>query len=178
MPATDAGKVLVVMRTDDVGSPVEVVEVALRVKVAQLDVAEDLEIQSRLRPVGQPQDPELNRAGVVGGVGGTKYSTSARAPDALGGDPGVPGAMTALVAVQVGPHRLPGGTPELARVLPPEVDVAAWLVGGQSVVAVAADPAAARVPVEREAPRGVGDDPPVAALAQVVEPGGRGVRVA
>ena len=158
-----------------VAGPVQVVEVAHGVGEAQLDVAEGPQSHRPLAGVGQAQVPQLDRAGLVRAARRHEVEGLRPHPGALGGDPRVAGPMAALVAVEGAPHRLPGGTPELPGVLAPEVDVAARLVGGERVVAVAADPAVARVAVEGEAPAGVGDDPAVAALAQVVEPGGRGV---
>ena len=175
-PSNDGVASLVIARAQYVLAPVEVVHVTGGVYKAQLHVAEDLDRLGAMGVVGQPEHPQLCRARVIGWRG--RHEVQDLGPGALsfGGDLRVPRAVTALVTVQRGPHRLPGRAPVLTGVLSAEVDIAAGLVWRERVVAVAAHPAVTRVAVKGEATGGVGDDASVTPLSQVVDPGRRRVR--
>ena len=171
VPATMALRSCVIAGAQYVLAPVEVVQVTGGVDEAQLHVAEDLDRLACLGAVGQMEYPQLHRAKVVGWS--RRHEVQDLGPDAgfLGGDPCVARAMAALVAVQIRPHRLPGGAPVLTGVGSAEVDIATWLIRWERVVAIAAHPAVTRVAVEGEATGGVGDDASVTTLSQVVDPG-------
>ncbi len=156
---------------DDVLRPVEVVEVVDGVGEAELDVAEATQVPPPLAAVAYAQDPEL--AGAVVGLRCRRNEVENLALDAAerARDLRVGGAVPALVGVEVATGRLPGRAPEIARLLIAQVEVAAGLVGGNGVVAVAADAPVARVAVEGVAACGIGDDSAVAACAQVIDPG-------
>ncbi len=84
-------------------------------------------------------------------------------------------AVAAVVAVQRAARRLPRGRPELAGRVVAQVEVAPAGVEGHVVVAVAGQPAQARVAVERVAAGCVGDEAKIGLAAQVVDPGQRRV---
>ena len=87
------------------------------------------------------------------------------------GDDGVAHAMAAGVLVQLGFDRLPAGVPHGAAVL--DVEVAAAVVHGLVVIAVAGHAAQPCVAVEAVAARGVADDAKEILAAQIVDPGVR-----
>jgi len=133
-------------------APVKVVQIARGVFEAQLHVAEDLDHLCALRLVCQPEHPEFRGTRVVRRSRRHEVQHLGQGALPLGPDLGVAGAVSALVAVQRGPHRLPGRAPVLTGVLPAEIDVTAGLVGRQGVVAIAAHPAVARVAVNEKPP--------------------------
>ena len=175
-PRHDGMAVLVITGAQYVLAPIEVVQVARGVFEAQLHVAEGLDHLAALGVVGQPEHPQLCRARVVRWRGRHEVQDLGQGAFSLGGDLRVARAVTALVAVQRRPHRLPGRAPVLTSVLSAEIHIAARLVRRERVVAVAAHPAVTRVAVKGEATGGVRDNASVPPLSQVVDPGRRRVR--
>ena len=164
-------------------------DAALHLHLAGGEVA--LEIQHIV--LGVPQ-AELHKGGenhVLGGVGfvpqgdlmhlgvhaqGHEGQLAGAQAVLFAGDDGVAHAVAAGVFVQLGLDGLPARVPHGVAVL--DVEVAAAVVHGLVVVAVAGHAAQPGVAVEAVAARGVADDAKEILAAQIVDPGvGRSWRV-
>ena len=160
----------------DVLAPVQVELVDHGVPVAELDVREGAQPAGLAAGVPDREHPDLARAGLVGRGGRHEVEQARGDPRVAPADPRVAGAVTALVGREPDARRgLPGRAPVPARLHVPQIDVAAGLVGGDRVVAVAGDTPVLGVAVEGVAAGGVRDDAAVATLADEVEPGSRRV---
>ena len=160
----------------DVLRPVQVLLVAQAVEIAELGKGEGADAARGSARVPDARHPQLARAGPFGGSRRHEVEELALDPVERAPDPRVARPVTALVIVEGTLHGLPGRAPEASAGLVAQVKVAAGLVRRDRVVAVARRSTLARVPVEREAARGVRDDPAIPTLSEVVEPGRRGVR--
>src|SRR5262249_35203638 len=105
----DGAGTLIEARRDDVPGPVDVVLVHDGVREGELQVAEGTQGARPVADVLQREYPRLDRARVVGRR--RWHEVEAAGPDAgaLGGDPGIPRAVPALVRVEWRLDRLPGG---------------------------------------------------------------------
>ena len=147
----------------------EVSRVVLRVPEAELHKAEHI-------------DPLLPIGAVFQGQAGDQRVLAARHKRGLLGaqpvffaqDAGIAQAVAALVTVQRRFDGHPAGGKDAVAVA--QVEILAARVGGHAVVAVARQPQQARVAVEAVAAPCVGQEREESLAAQIVDPGGGGIR--
>jgi len=144
----------------------EVGGVILGIPKAELDAGESGEIHRSLAAAGDVEPPDLPV-----GVKGDEVSDRGLDVAVGGTDDGVAQAVASGVVLKVAAGGLPGGRPELAALVVPQIDVTPALVEGDVVVAVPGQPSEARIAIEGVAAARVRDQSDVVAGAQVVDPG-------
>ena len=148
----------------------EVGGVILGVPQAELDAGKNGELRRLFAAIRHLELPDLQRLAERHEIAGPRVDLVV-----TGTDDGVAHAVAAFVIVQLGPRGLPGRRPELPRVVVPDVEIAPAEIKRRVVVAVARQPAQARIAVKGIPAGGVGDDAEVGFTTQIVDPRQRGV---